>query len=53
VSILQPFAVAIASRAQMLAIPLAITARRVEDSSQPACAKTSRLSTDSGNQSAP
>jgi hypothetical protein len=53
VSIRQPLAVAIASRAQMLAIPLAITARWVEQSSHPAWVKTSRLSTASGNQSAP
>lgn len=33
--------------------PLAITARCVEQSNRPACANTSRLSTDSGNQIAP
>ena len=47
-SVRPPFAIAVASRAQMLAMPLAITSRSHAASSRPACAKISLLPSDSG-----
>ena len=50
VSIRQPFAIAVGSRAQMFAIPDTASTRSVLARIHDAWAKTSRLSTDSGSQ---